>query len=164
MTGAPQGGDGFCTMKSMRRERLAGTTLLALCCTLSGMEQPDRLSEALAFLRGGSTPERCSPDDRRKTDAVCALYRDAEPPAGELRRDDNGAQIWMRRLKHGEVAFALVNRGKRPAVIDVIWKEHGLKGSPRVWDAFTGANRGKVHGGFGERVEPGGASLLRVKP
>lgn len=147
----------------MDRRLRVGTVVVALSWTLCGAPPPDSLKAALAFMRAEAPPERCTSDRRAKPDAVCALYRDAAAAAGERRRNDDGAEIWMRRLKGGEFVFGLINNGKRAAVIDVIWKEHGLKGSPRVWDAFSGESRGKVHGGFGERVEPGGASLLRVK-
>ena len=39
-----------------------------------------------------------------------------------------------------------------------------LRGSPRVLDVVRGRDRGKVHGGFAERVEPGASSLLKVIP
>lgn len=97
-------------------------------------------------------------------EAVVRLFADALPEKAERRWEDEGAEIWRRRLKRGEWAFVLRNRGRRAVSIDVIWKEHGLKGSPRVDEVVRGEARGKVHGGFAERVEPGGWVVLRVRP
>lgn len=123
-----------------------------------------RSSVVKRFLDAGAAPDDCG---QARHDAVCALFADAAPAPGAKRWSDDGAEIWVRELKNGERAFALINNGARAVVIDVIWKEYGLRGSPRVWDVqATGkaADRGKVHGGFGERVEPGESCLFRVKP
>ena len=112
---------------------------------------------AAALIEGGPAPEGCGA-------AARALIAESEPGPAERRWADGGAEIWRRKLKGGAQAFILVNRGERAVSIDVIWKEHGLRGSPRVTDVARGRDRGKVHAGFAERVEPGGASVLRVKP
>lgn len=112
---------------------------------------------AAAFLDARPAPEACGA-------AVRALFAEAAPEKAERRWSDEGAEIWRRPLRRGAWAFVLRNRGKRAVSIDVIWKEHGLRGSPRVYDVLREQDRGKVHGGFAERVEPGGVSLLRVVP
>lgn len=115
------------------------------------------LTLAGAFLDARPAPEGCSA-------AVESLFARALPEKAEKRWEDEGGEIWRRRLNNGEWAFVLLNRGQRPVSIDVIWKEHGLSGSPRVYDVLREDDWGKVHGGFAERVEPGEASLLRVQP
>lgn len=110
-----------------------------------------------AFVEGRPAPE-CAGRE------VAALFADAGKAKAERRWSDEGAEIWRRELRRGEWAFVLMNRGERVVSIDVIWKEHGLSGSLRVRDVGRGEDRGKVHAGFAERVEPGEAVLLRVKP
>jgi hypothetical protein len=87
-----------------------------------------------------------------------------EPEARRVVEDGAGGEVWVRRLKKGELAVALYNRGARPLQVDVIWKEIGLRGSPRVRDLLKGVDRGKVHGGFAERLEPSQCAVFRVKP
>lgn len=112
---------------------------------------------AAAFLEARPAPEGCGA-------AVQALFAEAAPEQAERRWYDEGAEIWRRPLRRGAWAFVLRNLGERPVSIDVTWKEHGLRGSPRVYDVLRGQDRGKVHGGFAERVEPGAMSLLKVMP
>lgn len=115
------------------------------------------LDLALRFMEGRPAPEDCGAQAR-----VCALWPEAGDKPGELRWQDDGAEIRLRLMRNGDRIFALINRGPRPVAIDVIWKEHGLTGSPRVYDVATGKDRGKVQGGFAERIKPGRAVLLRV--
>lgn len=112
---------------------------------------------AAAFLEAQPAPEGCSA-------AVRAIFTEAAAGKAERRWSDEGAEIWRRPLRRGAWAFLLRNTGGKPVSIDVIWKEHGLRGSPRVYDVLRERDRGKVHGGFAERVEPGGVSLLKVNP
>lgn len=112
---------------------------------------------AAAFLEAQPPPAGCSA-------AVQALFAEAAAEKAERRWSDEGAEIWRRPLRRGAWAFLLRNNGNRAAAIDLVWKEHGLRGSPRVYDVLRERDRGKVHGGFAERVEPGGVSLFRVTP
>jgi len=73
-------------------------------------------------------------------------------------------EVWIKPLDGGQWAVALFNHGDRTQQIDVVWKELGLIGSPKVRDLATGEDRGKVHGGFTEKLPPGGAALFRVAP
>jgi hypothetical protein len=112
---------------------------------------------AAAFLEARPAPEGCAA-------TVQALFAEAAPEKAQQRWSDEGAEIWRRPLRRGAWAFVLRNRGERAVSIDVVWKEHGLRGSPRVLDVVRGQDRGKVHGGFAERVEPGAVSVLKVIP
>jgi hypothetical protein len=110
-----------------------------------------------AFLKAAPAPAEAGA-------AVARLFEEALPEKAERRWEDEGAEIWRRPLRGGGWAFVLRNQGKRPVSIDVIWKEHGLRGSPRVYDLFREDDRGRVHAGFAERVDPGRVSLLKVTP
>ncbi len=74
------------------------------------------------------------------------------------------AEAWVKPVGKGALAVAVFNRGERVAQVDVIWKELGLTGSPRVRDVWKRLDRGKVHGGFAEKLPAGGAALFRVVP
>lgn len=110
-----------------------------------------------AFLQAKPAPSDASR-------AMSRLFAEALPEKAERRWEGDGAEIWRRPLRDGAWAFVLRNQGKRPASIDVIWKEHGLRGSPRVFDVLRDEDRGKVHAGFAERVDPGQVSVLKVMP
>ena len=73
-------------------------------------------------------------------------------------------EVWVKPLEKGHWAVALFNNGDRLAQVDVIWKELGLSGSPRVRDLWTGRDRGKVHGGFAEKLPPHGSALFKIVP
>ncbi len=112
-----------------------------------------------------TSPERCAQVMKAIGGEDGALLADADEPRGRLAVEDGaGGEVWVRKLKKGRLAVALFNRGKRPLQVDVIWKEIGLRGSPRVRDLLKGEERGKVHGGFAERIEPSGCALFSVKP
>lgn len=117
------------------------------------------LELVLRFMEGGPAPEACAGKP-----GICAMWREAGQTPGEVRWRDGGAEIWMRPLRNGDRALALINRGQQAVAIDVIWKEHGLAGSPRVFDVGSRKRRGRVQGGFAERVEPAGVVMLRVRP
>lgn len=96
--------------------------------------------------------------------AVLAIGKDKLGAPARLVSKSGQAEVWVKPLENGAWAVALFNRGQSAAQVDVIWKEIGLGGSPRVRDLWRRQDRGKVHGGFAEKLPPGGAALFRVVP
>lgn len=145
-----------------------------------------RLDIAMRLADGRPAPEWCAtgqipaallaplpnaplhpPADAKQTnDALCGLFRDALDQPGTAVWRDEGAEIRVRELKSGQKAVVLINSGPRAVVIDVIWRELKLSGSPLVIQVLGRgrAKAGKVHGGFGERIEPQSAAIFRVSP
>lgn len=107
----------------------------------------------LAFLPAGQRPD-------------CDTLRN-EMRHAEVRRGREG-EIRVKPTTRGQWDLALFNNLDRVTSIDVVWKELPMRlkrgSSPQVRNLFTGEDRGKVHGGFAERLEPRGCVLLRVKP
>ncbi len=95
---------------------------------------------------------------------VMAIAKDTLAAPARLAHKSSQAEVWVKPIGNGAMAVAVFNRGKRAAQVDVIWKELGLSGSPRVRDLWKRQDRGKVHGGFAEKLPAGGAALFRVVP
>jgi alpha-galactosidase len=95
---------------------------------------------------------------------VMAIAMDTHSGPPRLVYKTGQAELWARPLENGAWAVALLNRGQRATQVDVVWKEIGVSGSPRVRDLWKRQDRGKVHGGFAEKLPPGGAALFRVVP
>ncbi|MBI5283185.1 MAG: hypothetical protein HY858_15985 [Candidatus Solibacter usitatus] len=111
-------------------------------------------SALLAFLPAGQPPPEC--------DSLRDRMRDAE-----VRRQLQG-EIRIKPAARGQWDLALFNDLERVISIDVVWKELPMRlkrgWSPHVRDVSKGEDRGRVHGGFAERLEPRGCVLLRVRP
>lgn len=106
---------------------------------------------------GGLAPPGASP-------GVAAVHNDKLRQPAVLKAAYLKTEVWVRPLDGGQWAVALFNLGDRTQQVDVVWKELGLRGTLKVRDLATGADRGKVHGGFAEQLPPGGAALFRVAP
>lgn len=95
---------------------------------------------------------------------IAAIHSDPLRQKAELKAAFTKTEVWVRRLSGGAVAVAAFNKGGRAAQVDVIWKELGISGQPKVRDVLNGKDLGKVHGGFAVKLPPGGAALYRVQP
>ena len=83
-------------------------------------------------------------------------------------RRDGDAEIWVSAAASKPWHVLAVNRGGKIISANIVWKETGLPirrgSSPRVLDEWGQEDRGKVHGGFAQKLEPGGCALFRVEP
>lgn len=95
---------------------------------------------------------------------VVAVHNDKLRQPAVLKAAYLRTEVWIKPLDRGQWAVALFNMSDLFQQVDVVWKELGLNGSPKVRDLSAGVNRGKVHGGFAEKLPPGGAALFRVTP
>ncbi|GEM_PF-2203819 len=99
---------------------------------------------------------------------VLAIQEANGAAQGKRLRQDFDSEIWVKPLSKDEYAVALVNRTNKPVSVDVIWEELGIIKDPGEWprvrDVLARKDRGKVHGGFAERLEGGECALFRVKP
>lgn len=95
---------------------------------------------------------------------VVAVHNDKLRQPAVLKAAQLRTEVWIKPLDRGQWAMALFNKSGRAEQVDVVWKELGLNGSPRVRDLSSRVNRGKVHGGFAEKLPPGGAALFLVTP
>jgi alpha-galactosidase len=120
--------------------------------TLWAIRRPEANREAPATPMAKANPE------------VMALAMDTQSGPPRLVYKTGHAELWARPLENGAWAVALFNRGQTNTQVDVVWKELGIKGSPRVSDLWKRQDRGKVHGGFAEKLPPGGSALFRVVP
>ena len=73
---------------------------------------------------------------------------------------DGDGEIWVDHVARGEWELALVNRGERTISLDVVWTELGLPERVRVWGRTP---RGRVHGGFAEKLAPGECARFRLR-
>ncbi len=76
---------------------------------------------------------------------------------------DGEGEIWVEKTGEGEWAVAMVNRGEKTISLDVVWTEIGLPEKVRVWASEGRKERGVVHGGFAQKLAPGGCALIRAK-
>ena len=120
--------------------------------TLWAIRHPEANREAPAPPMAKANPE------------VMAIAMDKHSGPPRLVYKTGQAELWARPLERGAWAVALFNHGQRATQVDVVWKELGIRGSPRVRDLWKREDRGKVHGGFAEKLPPGGAALFRVVP
>lgn len=107
--------------------------------------------------RDGPVPAGANPE-------FAAVHNDKLRQPAVLKASYLKTEVWVKPLDLGQWAVALFNNSDRAQQVDVVWKELGLKGTLKVRDLATGADRGKVHGGFAEKLPPGGAALFRVAP
>lgn len=105
----------------------------------------------------GAAPSDAPPE-------AAAIHADATTSPARLKAAFAGTEVWVRRLEGGAFAVAAFNKGGRAAQVDVVWKELGFGGQPRVRDVLNGRDMGKVHGGFAVKLPAGGAALYRVTP
>lgn len=80
--------------------------------------------------------------------------------AGKRAMVDGEGEIWVERVADREWRVAVLNRGDKTISLDVVWTEIGLPVRVRVWGKTP---RGVVHGGFAEKLGPGGCAIFRVK-
>jgi hypothetical protein len=76
---------------------------------------------------------------------------------------DGDGEIWVEPVSRDEWGVAMVNRGERTISLDVVWRELGLPEKVRVWASEGRQERGVVHGGFAQKLGPGGCALIRAK-
>lgn len=117
---------------------------------------------ALALWAAGPNPKPDALDVE-----VTAIQERSSRPGRRVYKDVH-SELWLRPLKGGEFAVAIINLSDRPVAPDVIWNDLGIlkeRGeSPRVRDVLRRENLGKIHGGFAHRLEPGQCALFHVKP
>lgn len=63
----------------------------------------------------------------------------------------------------GFLYLALRNLGRRPAQVDVVWRELGFSGTARVFDISANKDEGKVQSGFAKKLAPGACAAYRVQ-
>lgn len=106
--------------------------------------------------------EAPAPPMAKANPEIMAIAMDTGSGSPRLVCKTGQTEVWSRPLENGAWAVALFNLGQRAAQADVVWKELGIKGSPNVRDLWKRQDRGKVHGGFAEKLPAGGAALFRV--
>lgn len=139
---------------------LCFAALSSLCMSASLDAQPLPASVVKWAIRSSSEP---APQPGANLQ-VAAIHDDRLRQPAVLKSSHLKTEVWVKPLDGGQWAVALFNQGDRTQQIDVVWKELGLKGTLKVRDLATSADRGKVHGGFAEKVPSGGAALFRVAP
>jgi alpha-galactosidase len=90
---------------------------------------------------------------------------DQDPLGSQGRRvaQDGDQEVWVKALRDGSAAVALLNRGSAPAVVRATWTDAGLSARPaRVRDLWAHADVGTSGGGYSAQVQAHGAIVLRV--
>ncbi len=83
-------------------------------------------------------------------------------PAQQVVNAKVPAQTWMRPLTDGSVAVGFFNRTGQPLKIDVLWRDLGLRSTPKVRDLWLRKDLGREKN-FSAELPPHGCMLLRVK-
>jgi alpha-galactosidase len=96
---------------------------------------------------------------------VIAVDQDPAGMQGRLLRDEDGRQVWARRLADGSHAVALLNARESPATIHVSWSELGVPAdSPLVVrDLWQRADRGSYRESFETSVTTHAAVMLSMR-
>jgi len=128
---------------------------LFISAPLDAQPLPAALVKWAIHAQDGPAPPGTNPE-------LAAIHDDKLRQPAVLKAAHLKTEVWIKPLGHGQWAMALFNLGDSKAQVDVVWKEIGLSGSPRVRDLWTGKDRGKVHGGFAQTLPPQGAALFIV--
>lgn len=104
------------------------------------------------------------PPDASPGIEVTAIHDDPLKSPAALKTAFGKTEVWTRPLTGGAVAVAAFNNATVAAQVDIVWKELGIAGQPKVRDVLNGKDLGKVHGGFAVKLPAGGAALYRVQP
>jgi alpha-galactosidase len=97
---------------------------------------------------------------------VIALDQDPAGKQGRRIRDDGDLEVWAKWLEGGDIAIALLNRGKAAKEIGVAWTELGLgaTSSASVRDLWTKQDHGAVKSVFAPTVPGRDVVLVRITP
>jgi alpha-galactosidase len=95
---------------------------------------------------------------------VIAVDQDPAGMQGRLLRDEDGRQVWARRLADGSHAVALLNASESPAAIHVSWSELGVAASSVlvVRDLYQRSDIGARTDAYEARVAAHAAVMLKL--
>jgi alpha-galactosidase len=71
-------------------------------------------------------------------------------------------QVWVKKLKNGSLAVALLNRDIRAHQIAAKWSDMGISGEWLVRDLWQHVDRGKFTNGYTAEVASHGVALLEI--
>jgi len=98
-------------------------------------------------------------------DEVIAIDQD---PLGHgptrVSQNENGTEVWTKKLKDGSLAIGLFNRREVPATVTVSWSDAGLTGKQLVHNVWTHTDAGTFDNEYSSPVPPHGTVLLKVSP
>ncbi|MBA3975508.1 MAG: hypothetical protein C0504_14980 [Candidatus Solibacter sp.] len=112
----------------------------------------------------GISPHLNGPAPRPASPDADAIRHGWSHGGAELKSERASIEVWVRPLVRGAFAVAAFNNGQRPAHADLVWKELGIPGQPRVRDVLNQQDLGRIHAGFAVKLPAGGAALFRVVP
>jgi alpha-galactosidase len=97
---------------------------------------------------------------------VIALDQDPLGRQGRRIRDDGDLEVWAKWLDGGDIAVALLNRGKEAKEIGVAWTELGLGATAiaKARDLWTRQDYGAVKSVFAPVVPGHDVVLVRLTP
>ena len=97
---------------------------------------------------------------------VIAIDQDPLGIQGDVAKGYNNAklQVWVKKLKNGSVAVALLNRDTTAQQITANWSNMGISGEWRVRDLWEHVDKGKFSHAYTADVPSHGAALLKVSP
>jgi len=93
---------------------------------------------------------------------------DQDPLGNEAKRvrKEENSEIWVKQLKNGTRAVALLNRGTTESEINLRWEDMGYPShlSAAVRDLWQHKDLGKFTGEFSAKVVPHGVEMVVVQP
>jgi alpha-galactosidase len=97
---------------------------------------------------------------------VIAIDQDPLGVQGDVvKQYENGKlQVWVKPLKDGSKAVALLNRDTASRQIGVNWSDLGISGKWLVRDLWGHQDKGSLSGPCAAEVPPHGTVLLKVSP
>jgi alpha-galactosidase len=97
---------------------------------------------------------------------VIAIDQDPLGIQGDVVKEyDNGKlQVWVKQLKNGSKAVALLNRDTTAQQITANWSDMGISGEWLVRDLWEHVDKGKFTNGYTAKVPSHGVALLKVSP
>jgi alpha-galactosidase len=97
---------------------------------------------------------------------VIAVEQDPLGVQGDVVKEyENGKlQVWVKPLKNGSKAVALLNRDTTARRITVNWSDMGISGKWRVRDLWGHTDKGELTDQYSAEVPSHGTVLLKISP
>lgn len=97
---------------------------------------------------------------------VIAIDQDSLGIQGDVVKEYNNGklQVWLKKLKNGSIAVALLNRDTRTEQITANWRDLGISGEWLVRDPWEHIDKGKFTDRYTAEVASHGAALLKISP
>jgi alpha-galactosidase len=97
-------------------------------------------------------------------DEVIEVNQDPLGRQAYMARQDNGGEIWIKRMEDGSKVVGLFNRTLNERTVYVNWRDIGVYGKQGVRDLWRQKDLGTYEKVFNAKVPPHGVVLVRLYP